>query len=832
MFQRGAHFPSHVSLLPAIAMLAEVRVLLKTSKTTFTMLNTQNCGSSMQNATDTLIPELLKNGEVVLGARVEVAKLFGNMPVRLKQQTMLNVSAEWNSLILRVVSLLLASQARITLTMSERDLKQVLTVDSRSCAKTGKPSFNVDLIFGILSQTRLVSQTSKASFVPLAASNSHLKLKGVISLDPARTKQTQFLSIDMEPVKDLYWSRELLANINRAFENSRFGTLEEQEPDDLEKERRKSDKRFKRDGLTKANMRNDRKGLDRWPVLALSIRFANPAIASRLVYDDGFGEEFRATLAMLSDTVGKAVTEWLQKWKFKPRKWQTADVSFQSRPAVIQSAPDAGSGSLAVDNLKRHTSTPRAGAQLVPNLPGLSMLANARRLFNENPNIRKRKEDASNDRGSDDSQQVPQCLGHHINKSEGSMNGRPSDVPFRSLASTPHSTRERINAPGNGPAREVAARTPAQQGVGLGSHNKALHDQQVLADAIPILLNKVHTKASSKNPSAEMSNGWVTNMVQRWNNPIFAPNEAGITAVTTESDEHSRTFSRGSVINEYSFQRPSSFNTSCLRQARAITQVDGKFILVKCDACCALALVDQHAASERVKVEEMLTELCQTDELTKTSIQCTTPLLVEPQPYFKSERLHSPIDVDVPAREMDNIKSKAACLARWGIICRFPNLTPGENAGAGEEKAEHDTIQVIALPPLIAERFSSSPALLADVIRTAGERPLRNPAHAGRIKWESQHAWLSVIAECPGGIVEALNSRACRSAIMFHDILDYCESSQLIRELQQCAFPQLCAHGRPSVAGLVQWNEQEARGEWEDEKRLERETRMYMREPS
>jgi len=48
-----------------------------------------------------------------------------------------------------------------------------------------------------------------------------------------------------------------------------------------------------------------------------------------------------------------------------------------------------------------------------------------------------------------------------------------------------------------------------------------------------------------------------------------------------------------------------------------------------------------------------------------------------------------------------------------------------------------------------------------------------------------------------------LNSRACRSAIMFNDELSNEQCRVLIKRLADCAFPFQCAHGRPSLVPLV-----------------------------
>ena len=63
-----------------------------------------------------------------------------------------------------------------------------------------------------------------------------------------------------------------------------------------------------------------------------------------------------------------------------------------------------------------------------------------------------------------------------------------------------------------------------------------------------------------------------------------------------------------------------------------------------------------------------------------------------------------------------------------------------------------------------------------------------------------------------------LNSRACRSAIMFNDSLSLEECETLVDKLARTRFPFICAHGRPSMVPLVETG---GLGGYEDEKALE-----------
>lgn len=63
--------------------------------------------------------------------------------------------------------------------------------------------------------------------------------------------------------------------------------------------------------------------------------------------------------------------------------------------------------------------------------------------------------------------------------------------------------------------------------------------------------------------------------------------------------------------------------------------------------------------------------------------------------------------------------------------------------------------------------------------------------------------WVERVVDCPQGIINLLNSRACRSAIMFNDVLSLDDCRNLVSRLSQCVFPFQCAHGRPSMIPVL-----------------------------
>ena len=61
---------------------------------------------------------------------------------------------------------------------------------------------------------------------------------------------------------------------------------------------------------------------------------------------------------------------------------------------------------------------------------------------------------------------------------------------------------------------------------------------------------------------------------------------------------------------------------------------------------------------------------------------------------------------------------------------------------------------------------------------------------------EDGNNWLRALRDCPRELVNLINSRACRGAIMFNDTLTMDQCIRLVQELSVTAYPFQCAHGR------------------------------------
>jgi len=343
----------------------------------------------------------------------------------------------------------------------------------------------------------------------------------------------------------------------------------------------------------------------------------------------------------------------------------------------------------------------------------------------------------------------------------------------------------------------------------------------------------------------DFGKGDAPEFLRNWANPVFqtavddigkttfdlplenSPQKPGSTKHSCGHD-HGNDASTGITI-----QTSNKLSREALRSAKVIAQVDKKFILVQMPVATRertatteredqpaglLVLIDQHAADERCKVEALLVELCAParEGTTDHTASLGRRLSVEFQ------NLRKLISFEVPNAEADLFRLYQERFAKWAINY---DIVPAATSGA-LAVAMHTSriVRVRTLPAAIAERSQLEPNILVSLLRTEiwklpeqGIKPRTNHDHQSENSGASkspeaadeQHSWLRDISTCPQGVLDMLNSRACRSAIMFNDELSLQECERLVQSLAECAFPFQCAHGRPSMVPLIELNNDE-----------------------
>ncbi|KAH7153391.1 hypothetical protein EDB81DRAFT_791302, partial [Dactylonectria macrodidyma] len=697
------------------------------------------------------------------GTRVIVRDLFGSMPVRVKQRAAMTERAaldkEWSALVREVVALLLAWPAGVTVSLknsvTQRELRLRPSDQSDAVSRTSR----------LLTQASLADSSDAGSWVPISASLGSITVKGCICENPVASRRSQFISLGIRPVVNEFGTDVLYEEINRIFQNSSFGVIDgdETQPRDSPK----------LDGFIGKELRS-RKGIEKWPMFYLKIAvdgFTDSIDVDKL---EAQGQILTNILNLL-----KAMCYgFLKKHHHRPRKVQlSSDNSvFSTSKTLSRSRKSSKRPTASSSSSSRANSVPRNLAPDATRLRADSPFDGWNRVKIGKATLPSASAKITDARKSEPEAPLPKPLVGKGGKLLRKPFDEPSPEPEDMFSSASDSDLVVITDSGL-PSTDRA--TPPEHGM----------DGQ---------------------PEREQSE-WLRNVIQSWENPIFETADSSIPRIdNTDHSAHHCGRDGGVHFDAATMNLNGRVSRDGLTKAVVISQVDKKFILVKLPLedtipkeskveknSSALVMLDQHAVDERCRLEDLMA-----DYFVHNPSSGDTKANVEV--------LGRPLAFEVSSKEHSLLGLHRDHFAAWGIVY----TTPFETKPASKQRK----IIVTGLPPSILERCRQEPRLLIDILRKeiwhiADNGPPR-PSLTRRSQAEAPS--ISNFHGCPQGILEMLHSRACRSAIMFNDPLTNDECARLLSRLSQCAFPFQCAHGRPSIAPLVDLGAGGRFGRWQE----------------
>ncbi|KAJ4294614.1 DNA mismatch repair protein [Kalmusia sp. IMI 367209] len=772
------------------------------------------------------------------GTRVTVRNLFGNLPVRVKQR---GITAEqkvkharlWEALKREVTNLTLSWHKPVSLKVRDADGKTSINFSGASQIghESRIRSFGLHFMLNVLTQASYILHDEWPSWVPVSASTSNVSIKGAISLDPAPSKRVQFISLGVNPLTTESGRNELCDEVNRIFALSSFGTIEDNANDEDEEIRRQHDNRFKNGGYTNRQLKA-RKAVDRYPMFYLRLSLTLKNNFNRV--ESLFSEE-DANLGTVVEVLNAMIIEWLDVHHFRPRKLSkkrirqpilsTSTASAESADALSSTTPPRKGDHTPQSHFTTASRTPflreadsrkrkRLDTRAVEKGPDRnhylafsewSRVKSGNASFLDNSS--KKRDDRSPIQRVNNS--IPNTETHAL-KTLAKVD--VNHVPARSLGSiiqcnhilTEDHYRDKNNHdeanPWTDPTTKQTYFLDARTGCVLPCAPTRSHTDSslcargsALGDFNKPLRLPLRTITSSNSPTL-----WLNGVLQSWDNPVFKPAETGIQQASVHENQHNYDCDHqvqlgvNQKVNDEVFYGSSSMNISklsraALADAQVMAQVDKKFILAKMktrkevsigsgDDGNVLVLIDQHAADERIRVEDLLADLCAPlpndieSYRSKLGHQSRVAFII----------LDKPIQFTVSGEEQELFIVHAARFAAWGILF---DIIPPKTVSTRAQSV----LSVTVLPPAISERCKADSQVLITFLRSSvwkyAEAPHLAPLDDFMRSSNDAAVWVRRLSVCPEGLIDIVNSRACRSAIMFNDELSLEECRELMRKL-------------------------------------------------
>nr|XP_012597614.1 DNA mismatch repair protein Mlh3 isoform X2 [Microcebus murinus] len=272
-----------------------------------------------------------------------------------------------------------------------------------------------------------------------------------------------------------------------------------------------------------------------------------------------------------------------------------------------------------------------------------------------------------------------------------------------------------------------------------------------------------------------VGSGSLQSLFSEWDNPVFARYPEVAVDVSSGQAE-------SLAVKIHNILFPYRFTKEMIHSMQVLQQVDNKFI-----ACLMstkteesgkaggnlLVLVDQHAAHERVRLEQLII-----DSYEKQQPQGTA------RKKLLSSTLIPPLEITVTEEQRRLLRCYHKNLEDLGLELIFPDTS--------------DSLVLVGKVPLcFVEREANELRRgRSTVTKSIVEEFIREQV-------ELLQTTGGIQGTLPLTVQKVLASQACHGAIKFNDGLSLEESCRLIEALSWCQLPFQCAHGRPSMLPLA-----------------------------
>lgn len=719
------------------------------------------------------------------GTRITVRDLFGSMPVRVKQRAMemerLGSAKGFDQLVFTAVALLLAWPTGVVVSLQDVTSNRTVVLRTSTLSKIHNQMVREipPRTCNLLGQASLLEQEQQdpKTWVSIGASVTGVSLSGCVCLVPVATKRVQFMALGIQPLLNENQSNILYEEVNKVFANSRFGEIEEIELDEDGAPK-------KTEGFTLKELRPKR-GLDRWPMFFIQITLEDQMESFNT---DGLMDESNHNLIMITDLLQVMVYEFLKKHHFQPRAVNAFDrlkhpkgsrSQSKTHPVEISGKPtrkcasrsSTGSGSSKSRSSRRgqpadisrsSSGSPFASwAQTKPGSTSSAPSKSANLTPSTNPK-RPRRESSRDDLPLRPSQAFEPLFDKSVH-----LLRKPFDDAEDQNDSCPQKPMEPVVW--IDPATKLRTLVDPSSGFEIKSKKTSMKES-----------NRLESSETSANDSSTS----LLELFQHQKIPArkevtaFEPVEPSIPRVP----ELPGAFGQGhGVCNHNSgdlgnihLNFPTGAGASmttygriskdALRDAEILGQVDKKFILAKLstsESCSSdrslLILIDQHAADERCRVESLMRKYFSS--------------VYDGRIAAQTQAVGKPLRFELSQQEGKLMARYQGHFEHWGV--RYEVFTCGDDEEISHKgtMSKAATIEIQSLPPSIIERCRLEPRLLVDLVRKEIWKLRDNPrlAVSGEARSEryvdGDVGWVARFHQCPEGILEMINSRACRSML-------------------------------------------------------------------